>query len=68
MKNEKNELKYKFNSIYEKEIARLIAKNRFMNDLFDFVLNSYFYNYSSRFMIELNNNIKRERIRTKFNL
>ena len=62
MKNEKNELKYEFDLIYKKEIARLIAKNRFMNNLFDFILNSYFYNYLSRFMIKLNDNIERKRI------
>ena len=67
MKN-KNESKYEFNSIYEKKIARLIMKNQFMNDLFDFVLNVYFHDHSSRFMIKLNNDIKRERVRTKFDL
>ena len=67
MKNE-NESKYKFNSVYEKEIARLIAKNRLMKNLFNFALNLYFHNYSSQFMIELNNDIERERVRTKFNL
>ena len=68
MKNEKSELKYEFNLIYKKKVARLIAKNRFVNDLFNFVLNLYFHNHLSRFMIELNNNIERERIRTKFDL
>ena len=59
MKNE-NESKYKFNLIYEKKIIHLIAKNRFMNNLFDFVLNIYFHDYSSQFIIKLNNNIKRK--------
>ena len=68
MKNEKNESKYEFDSIYEKEIARLIAKDQFVNNLFNFILNSYFHNHSSRFMIKLNDDIERERIRTKFDL
>ena len=44
MKNE-NKLKYKFNLIYEKEIIHLIMKNQFVNDLFNFVLNIYFYDH-----------------------
>ena len=62
MKNKENKLKYEFNLIYEKEVTRLIAKDRFVNNLFDFILNLYFYNYSSRFIIELNDDIEREQV------
>ena len=65
---DENKSKYKFNLVYEKKIARLIAKNRLMKNLFDFVLYLYFHNHLSRFTIELNNDIEREQIRMKFDL
>ena len=67
MKDE-SESKYKSDSVYEKKIARLIAKDRFVNDLFDLILNVYLHDHSPRLTTKLNDDIERGRARTRFDL